>query len=503
MADPLYELLLPHLNDEIRGSTTTGEAPSPRDPTTRAYLERLSTLSLKSLATTEDTSITHASQSNTRSLQALSKRSHASITTASDHLKDLPELLTSINGEASSITEGIKTLESGTNDFAQKYERSTENQVLDRRRAAALLNRSFERIGNILELPSLLSSTVNASAALGAGGTSGSASTVATSGAALTGYASALDLHAHVKRLRALYPNSALVASVVQQSDEEISNMITVLVTTLQSPTLKLAVAMRTIGWLRHLTSTSDSHSRSISHGGEEGALGDMFLACRLITLRRLLEALQPLKQLADQESKNREANAVGDQQAKGIGAQSERYLKRYIEIFREQSFAIISMYKSIFPTALPVPDTTGREVPGSAEDGITPSKQSSTGSEHAPALAALVPELAGMLSQNLRDYMPNVVDRSARDSLLSQVLFCAGSLGRLGADFGMMLALLGDIGTDSSTASIGTQEWAEAMKKHRVQASRLEVLSSGVASGKKASVAPESQPQSPVVAAR
>ncbi|KAF2149205.1 hypothetical protein K461DRAFT_281559 [Myriangium duriaei CBS 260.36] len=470
MADPLLELLLPHLDDN-------SHAPSARDPTTRTYLDRLSTLSLKSLATTEHASLVHADQTVTRSLQALSKRSHSSITNASDHLKHLAELLTAIRGEAGSIKDGIKTLEEGSSEFAQKYERTTENQVLDKRKTAALLNRSFDRIGNILELPSLLSSTVNTSAALGGGATAGTNTAAVTSGAALTGYASALDIHAHVKRLRALYPDSNLVASVSQQSDEEISNMITVLITTLQSPTLKLAVAMRTIGWLRRvapelssgararvLASSQDTTTGLMNQGNDEGALGALFLVCRLITLRRLLEALEPLKQLADQESELRQNHTAAGAPS---GVQSERYLKRFIEIFREQSFAIISMYKSIFPTSLPVPET-------SDHGGAVPPSSTQANDDPTPALASLVPTLASLLADNLQAYMPNVTSRAARDSLLSQVLFCAGSLGRLGADFGMMLALLDDDGT----------EWAEAMKKHRVQASRLEVLASGVRKG-------------------
>jgi hypothetical protein len=87
---------------------------------------------------------------------------------------------------------------------------------------------------------------------------------------------------------------------------------------------------------------------------------------------------------------------------------------------------------------------------------------------------------------------MPNVTDKQARESLLTQVLYCAGSLGRLGADFGMMVALLEDdmraeVGAEDEQESQGP-EWIQVMKKHRVQASRLEVLARGVGTARKAS---------------
>ncbi|KAF4554445.1 Dor1-like protein [Elsinoe fawcettii] len=506
MADALHELLVPDLPQ----ASANVPAADPHNATVRAYLDRLTTLSLSHLDTTEDASLKHASQTTFRSLQALSKRSHGSITSAADHLNNLPRLLESLREQASSIQTSMTSVETSINDFAQKYERNTENEILERRKTAALLNRNTERVGNILELPGLLESTVSSSAASGGAGV-----TTVSSGAGLSGYASALDIHAHVRRLKTLYPRSDLVAGVSRQADSEMSNMVTVLISTLQSPTLKLAAAMRTIGWLRRVAPELSVATTSIPSSGavplgttnltsvnDEGALGSLFLVCRLATLRRTIQALEPLRQLAEQESTKRQ-NAVSERWAGGV--QSERYLKRYIEIFREQSFAIVSMYKSIFPSALPVPGSASdsRDGMSSVKGRTEQHHNSGFFEERSSALAAFVPELADMLVDNLRTYLPNVTERSSRDSLLSQVLFCAGSLGRLGADFGLMLALLEeDIG---DTQQEGREaEWEEVMKKHRVQASRLEVLASGVGTGRKGSMPSiDSRPQSPTVSAR
>jgi conserved oligomeric Golgi complex subunit 8 len=99
------------------------------------------------------------------------------------------------------------------------------------------------------------------------------------------------------------------------------------------------------------------------------------------------------------------------------------------------------------------------------------------------------------MLFNTLRTYLPNVTDSSSRESLLTQVLYCAGSLGRLGGDFSMQVALLEedlraeqlateDNGGVEDETQIEEWEWERVMKKHRVQASRLELLASGVGTG-------------------
>jgi hypothetical protein len=220
----------------------------------------------------------------------------------------------------------------------------------------------------------------------------------------------------------------------------------------------------------------------------EDGALGSVFLICRLHTLRNTLNALEPLRELADQETLRRKQginSKLLKQQvsASALGSQSERYVKRYIEIFREQSFSIISMYKSIFPSGLPTAEHDGADSMPEKSDSLLPLPS---------PLASFALHLVDLLTAMLREYMPNVTDKQARESLLTQVLYCAGSLGRLGADFGMMVALLEDdiraeVGTDAESEEQGP-EWVQVMKKHRVQASRLEVLARGVGTARKAS---------------
>ncbi|EME46030.1 hypothetical protein DOTSEDRAFT_51618 [Dothistroma septosporum NZE10] len=495
MADPLYELLTPYFDNER-------SPPSPRDPQTAEYLSRLSTLSLPDLTTTEPASLLQSAQSHLRNLQALSKRSHKAVISSSTHLTNLSSLIPAVGNQAKALSDDIPELEDAATLFAQKYDRSTENAVLDRRKRAALLSRNVDRVADVLDLPSLLSSTVTAAQAGTAGG-----STVASS---TTSYATALDINAHIKRLKALYPLSDLISSIAVQSDAEMQNLATILITSLQSPTLRLAAAMRTVGLLRRVapelagddhslvkpgTLSARSMSLSPSIASDDGALGYLFLICRMRTLHSTLEALDPLRDLADQESGHRKANLSGKasgQATTTTGSQSERYLKRYIELFREQSFGILSMYKSIFSTNLPEPEHNGDQSKDTYDPLLPLPSPLSTFALH----------LVDMLEAALQEYLPNINDKSSRESLFTQVLYCAGSLGRLGADFSMTVALLTD--ETEREGNIDDRqgddpEWVQVMMKHRVQASRLEVLARGVGSARKASMEVTSPTTSPL----
>ena len=504
MADSLYELLSPYFDQATEG-TRSRPIPQQTDATTNNYLNRITTLSLESITSTEPTSINQSSHSVLRSLQALSKRSHRSVIAATDHLSNLSTSLPSLHTQSEDLHNGLPELENAATRFAAKYDRNSENTVLDRRKKAMLLSRNVDRVGDILDLPTLLSTTITSSSA---------AATQGTGGAAASGYASALDLHAHVKRLRSLYPDSALIQDISKQSDQEIQNLISVLITGLQNPNLKLAGAMRMIGWLRRVAPDMASPSgqpqpSALGAATSEGSLGALFLVCRLGTLRRTLEALEPLKDLADGETARRKSAQSKSEQRWTGGAQTERYLKRWIEVFREQSFNIVSMYRGIFPAALPMPGSVAEvsspgisspklpSVASMSDFGIAANgvHEEDTGLAKMPsALATFTPHLVDLLADTMRAYMPNMSERSSRDSLLTQVLYCAGSLGRQGADFGMMLALLEEeLQQDRDSAEDERQshdpEWVQIMKKHRVQASRLELLASGVGSGRRSSI--------------
>lgn len=458
MSDALYNLLAPYLsasNDESSSNSNSNDSvPARDDAVTTSYLTRLTTLPLESLSTTEPAALQQTAHSLTLSLRALSSRSHKAIITSSSHLSTLRSSLPSIAQDAAYLGTQIPKLNDAAEDFAEQYNKtnSANNPVLENRRKALLLSRNVDRLSDILELPSLLSSAISSGAA---------SQTSSAAGANTANYASALDLNAHVRRLHTLYPDSNLVSSVTSQAEKEMGQMASFLISSLRTQGLKLAAAMRTISWLRRIAPELEGHGRD-GKGGE-GSLGALFLVCRLANLMSMLGALEPLQQLADQETQQRisggENGLQGDRFSRG--QQTERYLKRYIEIFREQSFAIISVFRSIFPPTSSSDEASllNKDRP---VDPLRPLPSS---------LSTFPIHLIGMLLETLKHYLPNIRDKSTRDGLLTQVLYCAGSLGRLGGDFSLVLSFLAEEMEDENEE----QEWVEVLRKHRVLAGKLE----------------------------
>ncbi|CZT09418.1 related to Dor1-like family protein [Rhynchosporium graminicola] len=465
MADPLYELLVPYFD-----SPSPRPAPSSKDPTTNAYLNRLATLPLSSLTSNEPQSLAQTTHSLLLSLQGLSKRSHKAIIDSSTHLSTLSTTLPSLAQSTASLRDALPKLDDAAIHFSETYNTRSENALLDRRRKALLLSRNIDRLSDILDLPTLLSSAISTS----------NTACASTAPNATLNYASALDLNSHIRRLHGLYPDSALISSVEKQAEDAMQDMATNLIASLRTSSLKLASAMRTISWLRRVapeldptltTSLSSHHASSTGAGGgptsREGSLGSLFLVCRLANLQQTLSALEPLRELADQETQRLKESPNS---SNGTGAAKER----------KQSFAIISMYRSIFPAGNPAQEDAvlkglGREKADTDSDPLQPLPSS---------LGTFPLQLVGMLEETLRRYLPNVRDRSSRDSLLTQVLYCAGSLGRLGGDFSLLLAFLGGGGKDedgdldvNEEDRDEDEEWVEVIRKHRVLAGRLELM--------------------------
>ncbi|KAL9595534.1 MAG: hypothetical protein Q9219_006391 [cf. Caloplaca sp. 3 TL-2023] len=483
MADPLYELLTPYLEDQ----SSPQFIPAPSDPITSNYLTRLSTLSLAALTSQEQQSLSQSSHSTLLSIQSLSSRSNASVIASSDHFAHLEKTLPLLAEKANILQHNIPKLDEAAAQFSEKYSRSTQNEVLDRRKRALLMERNADRLSDILDLPTLLSSAIPLATSQNVSNT--------------TSYATVLQLHSHIKRLHLLYPDSPLVGSIYAQTEAVMQDLTSFLISSLRASNIKLAAGMRTVGWLRRVAPQLEASSNTTL--SNQGHLGYIFLICRLSTLLSTLSALEPLRQLADQETENRIRKASSPATGGATrgsewhgGQQTERYLKKYIEIFREQSFAIVSMYKSIFPSTSDVAMDEDIRLPlkssGLTSATVPPVSLNTKKSDSilSPSAITTFPtHLTNMLFDTLSRYLPTVLDRTARESLLTQILYCAGSLGRLGGDFSMMLSMH-DLTTshemdDSDDENDRQAEWVEVMRKHRELAGRLEALASGVGNSK------------------
>ncbi|CAK7563983.1 MAG: hypothetical protein SEPTF4163_001866 [Sporothrix epigloea] len=516
MADLLYDLLVNSHNSSFSPSVPPSEplssapAPGPADPDALAYLASLAARPLSSLQSEEPLKLSQESHSLQLALQGLAKKSYQPVLLSAARHETINVALPQLAASTTELRKSIPALDDEALRFSTTYrapktttatagsdaatKRGNNSDVLGRRRQALLLARNVERLVDMLELPPLL------------------ASSVAT---APVNYASALDLNGHIRRLHALFPDSPLVRSVANEADESMRATATNLILSLKAPGLKLAASLRTVSWLRrvlpdleaaagavtseatqaqaHAAAAAAAHAQHqsayTSSGGsrthrdaaaQERALGALFLVCRLATLTTTLDALAPLRDLANQERLRQKT--IGTGHAWSGGQQTERYLKRFIEIFREQSFAIVSMFRSVFPEAGPETSEETKNDAASAlkskygQTGLdTEGKNAATHSDDSletmpSALATFPLHLVDLLLDTLREYLPIVRNQASRDSLLTQVLYCADSLGRLGGDFGLFLATL-DVGEEAEA------EWVEVVRRHRQLAGRLESI--------------------------
>ncbi|KAF5603372.1 Dor1-like family [Fusarium subglutinans] len=385
------------------------------DPSALEYLTYLAEQESSSLQSSEPQVLSQTSHSLLLAVQALSKRSHKPVVDSAASHASLRTSLPTLAQRASDLVQAVPRLDAQAEHFSSAFGKASESKLLARRKQALLLLRNSERLVDVMEMPLLLSSAVST---------------------APVNHSSTLELYAHVRRLASLYPDSPLVTSVLHEADAAIRQMAADLIGTLKAPNLKLAAAVRTMGWLKRIVPDL------VIDASTEDALPAVFLVCRLSTLLTTLEALEPLRDLADEE-RLRKDKATSMWSG---GQQTERYLKRFIEIFREQSFSIVSVFKSINSSF------ASHENDETDPLGALPSP-----------MATFPLHMVEMLVETLRIYLPTVKDQTSRESILTQVLYCAGSLGRLGADFGMLLA------------SIGITEWVELVKRHRLLAGRLE----------------------------
>ena len=158
MADPLYELLAPYFD-----TPSPRLPPSLKDPITSTYLNRLTTLPVSSLTSTEPRSLSQTKHSLLLSLQALSKRSHTSIIDSSTHLSTLSTTLPALAQSTASLRDALPKLDDAAIHISETYNTRAENDLLDRRRKALLLSRNVDRLSDILDLPTLLSSAISTS----------------------------------------------------------------------------------------------------------------------------------------------------------------------------------------------------------------------------------------------------------------------------------------------------------------------------------------------------
>ncbi|KAL1950933.1 hypothetical protein VTO73DRAFT_82 [Trametes versicolor] len=352
----LPELLASSSKDTLSSSSLTS-------PDASSYISRLTALSLQELEA-EPTELASSSAQLTNALTTLCYTSYPTFLSLHATTSTLSSSLDALSNSLSSLLSALPTLESGARTFAQE-----SRVLLASRRKAALVLEHHDKLHDVLSLPLLLETSVRNH-----------------------NYADALLLAQHASTLASRFPSNPLVQSVKADCDARVHSMLAQLLRILHEQA-KLPALFRAVGFLRKMDVLTE----------QELALA--FLAGRSAYLDGTLRAVEIEKKGLDGEG--------SVERERDIHA---RYLKRYVDAWREGVHDVVTQYTTIF-----------LDRPHSSEPAPP---------ELHVLLTTFTTVRVSELLDLLRETLPLVADPSLLSSLLTQLTYCATSFARVGMDF-------------------------------------------------------------------
>lgn len=191
-----------------------------------------------------------------------------------------------------------------------------------------------------------------------------------------------------------------VVWDVKAEVDQRIRSMVGDLLSGLrEGGANKLPVLFKTVGFLRKMGVL------------DEEEIAQAFLSCRLGCLKRSLDDLDVERRTSGVFTPVTPSFQQGSASVSG-----ERYLKKYVDVWREGVYDLVSQFTTIF-----------LERPASSPE--------TTEFLHS-LLTTFTTHLLSVLLGTLEVTLPTVQDPSALNSLLTQLTYCATSFSRIGLDF-------------------------------------------------------------------
>ena len=286
----------------------------------------------------------------------------------------------------------------------------TARPILAERNKAALVLENHDKLMDILEIPQLIDTCVRNGA-----------------------YQDASDLASHTTDLAKRFLDVSIIRSVEEEVKHSIRMMMAQLLTVLREP-VKLPALHTAVKFLRKMGPWTEEE------------LAAIFLASRNAHLDSALATLE--RDLAD----------------------PSRYIRKYVEAFRENVHDVVNQYSTIF---------------------LDPSSPSQDPRKLRQFLLLFAQDKIDTLLHRLDTYLPQVEDATSLTSLLTQLTYCSQSFSRIGLDFRSLLT------TPFSTAVLTSSRSAFDAAATQLQASISEAErtnkapSSWLLSGSPASVPP------------
>ncbi|KAJ7651614.1 Dor1-like family-domain-containing protein [Mycena polygramma] len=399
--------------------------PENSNPGSRAYLTHLTSLPLPTLVA-EPAVLQTQSHHLTSSLTSLTHTSYPTFLSLHQTTSSLSSSLASLESSLNNLlTTSLPALE----DSASGWRERTEKVLMDRRKARVVLEQ-HDKIRDLLEIPMLIDTCVR------------------------NGYfAEALSLASHAKSLSLGASTPPLiVTSVLSEVQNSITQMLLSLLATLHEPNRKLPALWKAVNFLRKMDMFGSS-----SEGGEqsEEQIALAFLGGREGCLKASLEGnSRDILRLVG-------GSGLGEREKEDMA----KFLKKYIDVWREGVYDIITQFSTIFlerpPSTTPKTPTTASAPLSSLHPLLT------TYTTH-----ALTTHLLPLLSQTLP-----LLPTASLPSLLTQLTYCATAFARVGMEF---RGILGGLFCTAVASAVGGElktaggKWIERVKNAAGDASPL-----------------------------
>ncbi|KAJ7170219.1 Dor1-like family-domain-containing protein [Mycena filopes] len=381
-----------------------------------AYLAHLTTLPLPTLLS-EPSVLQTQSHHLTSSLTSLT---HTSYPTFLSLHQTTTSLSTSLASLESSLGNLLAASLPALEESASGWRDRTEKVLMDRRKARVVLEQ-HDKIRDLLEIPMLIDTCVR------------------------NGYfAEALSLAAHAKSLALGTPSPPLIlTSVLSEVQNSITQMLLSLLATLHEPNRKLPALWKAVNFLRKMD-VFGSSSEGGEHSEEQIALA--FLGGREGCLKASLEGnSRDILRLVG-------GTGLGEREKEDMA----KFLKKYIDVWREGVYDIITQFSTIFLERPPSSTPKTPTAPSAPLSSLHPLLTTYT-------THALTAHLLPLLSQTLP-----LLPISTLPSLLTQLTYCATAFARVGMDF---RGVLGGLFCTAVASAVGGElklagaKWVERVK--------------------------------------
>lgn len=308
-------------------------------------------------------------------LTSLCHASHSTFLLLHDTSKTLDTSFSSLSSSIDSLLSTIPSLHTSTQNFTQ-----STKPILEERRKASLILDQQEKLLDLLEIPTLID-------------------TCARNGL----YQDAMELWTHASTLLQQFKATGgeveklgILRSLEKEIEGSIRLMLGALIDSLRGPA-KLPALHRVVGFLRSMS------------GWREDELAILFLSCR----GSYIEGLHNLNEVTHSGTGPRDGR---DDTAK--------YLRSYIEVFREGIYDVVTAYTAIF---------------------IDHHSAHSPSTELLRELRFLLATFTGghvsVLLSTLSSHLPAIQDFTSLSSLLTPLTYCGTAFARIGLDFRPLLS--------------------------------------------------------------